>query len=377
MRMQMTGRAMRHPAFALLAMLFVVAKAFAGSHATFLDPLDTPAAKIRGAVDLQRQSLIAVAQAGNRTVAVGLRGAIVISDDGGASWRSASVPVQSDLLAVHFITPEKGWVAGHEGVILSSDDGGETWVKRFDGRLAEKTLVDHYQRRIQAGETHLQAHLAQVKLNTQAGPSLPWLDIWFEDSRVGYAVGSFGMIVRTEDGGKTWLPWLDHVDNPDYLNLNAIGRVGGNLYIAGERGAVFRLDPGSRHFAMLSTGYLGSFFGLSGNSGFLIVYGLRGSAFRSVDGGRTWSKVDMPLSNALTGSAFAEDGKALVLVSEAGAAVVSRDQGKTFQALKVPRPMQFTAVAVAGGSHLLLTGNRGVVRQELPSNDDSTMEKPR
>src|SRR5262245_27135909 len=53
--------------------------------------------------------LNAVALAGPRLVAAGLRGNILFSDDQGATWQQASVPSSSDLTALYFVSPEQGW----------------------------------------------------------------------------------------------------------------------------------------------------------------------------------------------------------------------------------------------------------------------------
>ncbi len=92
--------------------------------AAFVDPLDTPAVPSALAA---RSLLLGVARAGNRLVAVGQRGHIVYSTDGGASWKQASVPVSSDLTAVFFVDDKQGWVVGHDGVVLHTVDSGDTW----------------------------------------------------------------------------------------------------------------------------------------------------------------------------------------------------------------------------------------------------------
>ncbi|MBI3367277.1 MAG: glycosyl hydrolase, partial [Burkholderiales bacterium] len=91
--------------------------------------LDTPAVPSAKAL---MAATLAVARAGQRLVAVGERGTVLLSDDGGASWRQAPVPVQVTLTSVRFIDPRTGWAAGHGGVILRSDDGGQSWTKQLD-----------------------------------------------------------------------------------------------------------------------------------------------------------------------------------------------------------------------------------------------------
>jgi len=102
----------------------------------FQDVLDTPAEKSPLAPNTLYNSVVL---AGKRLVSVGQRGHIVYSDDDGKSWVQATVPVSSDLVAVHFATPQKGWAVGHDGVVLQSADGGATWNKQFDGRTAAQS----------------------------------------------------------------------------------------------------------------------------------------------------------------------------------------------------------------------------------------------
>jgi len=58
---------------------------------------------------------------------------VILSDDDGATWHQAKVPVSVTLTAVSFGTPAKGWAVGHSGIVLHTEDGGETWVKQLDG----------------------------------------------------------------------------------------------------------------------------------------------------------------------------------------------------------------------------------------------------
>ncbi len=116
---------------ALVAVLLALMVApWSASHAAKFDVLELPAV----ASEMASKSLIfAIRKFGDRYFAVGQRGHILFSDDGGDSWTQAKVPVRSSLLDIYFATPELGWAVGHEGVILHSADGGESWVKQYDG----------------------------------------------------------------------------------------------------------------------------------------------------------------------------------------------------------------------------------------------------
>lgn len=320
---------------------------------TFRDPLDTPA-EMR--TNPAKRPLMAVAVAGERVVAVGPRGLVVVSDDQGKTWTQAKVPVQSDLLAVHFPTPKLGWAVGHEGVVLHSADGGATWIKQLDGRSAPDTFRAHYAKIPPSPE--VQAAAAQLDLNYRAGPALPWLDVWFEDANIGYAVGSFGMLMATRDGGKTWEPWLERVDNGEYLNLNAIRSVGGDLYIVGERGRIYRFDRSAGRFAAIETGYNGSFFGIAGEGRALIAFGLRGVVYGSDDRGDTWRA--LRVSSEQTIAAGTAVNGAFVLGNVAGQLLRGDWSAQAPVLANLDQPMRMTGMASLANGSLVLTGLEGV-----------------
>jgi photosystem II stability/assembly factor-like uncharacterized protein len=352
---------------AVLLSILVYAQA---GNKVFEDPLDVPAVQQFGFRGLTSQPLMAIANTGTRVVAVGLRGLIIFSDDKGQSWHQARVPVQTDLVAVQFVNRDQGWATGHDAVILHTEDGGQTWTKQFDNRVAAVTFPEYYKKRIALGDTSAASFLKEVQLNTQGDTSLPLLSVYFSDPLKGIAVGSFGMIVATEDGGKHWLPWLDHIENKDFLNLNVIRKIGNDLVIAGEQGGVYRYDEKHRLFIAVSAPYKGSFFDVTGTDGFMVAAGLRGTVYRSIDRGATWQHVDTPVKDSFTAAAII-DGMT-VLGSSAGSLLVSRDQGMTFQVQPVSHPMLFTAIDALGHRSLVLAGLQGIDVEQMGTERTAT-----
>jgi photosystem II stability/assembly factor-like uncharacterized protein len=324
------------------------------------DPLDAPAAPTRLAASTQ---LSGVTQAGNRLVAVGIRGLIVTSDDGGATWSQRPAPVSSDLLAVHFPTPALGWAVGHDGVVLHSADGGVSWVKQFDGRQAAQQLTAHFKRLADGGDKVAARLLEDTRLNYENGPEQALLDVWFEDAQHGFVCGSFGTLFATSDGGKTWQSWVEKVEADNALHLNAIRGVGDDIYIASEKGIVFRLDRARQRFVRTDTGYAGSFFTLAGNGGIVLAGGLRGTAYRSADRGKTWQKLDTGTNASITGAAARHDR--LMLVSQNGSLLVSDDAGASFRRLRVPRPSVLSGIVQSAPGKAVVVGANGVQQVAL------------
>jgi len=276
-----------------------------------VDLMDVPSRKLEKAT---RAIVSGVASQGERTVAVGPRGLILLSEDGGGSWRQVISPVATDLATVRFSGPNVVWAVGHDAVALRSADGGATWERMLDGRSVLKLLR----------ESAKGSELSEAEIERTMGQSAtadtwpaPLLDIRFAaDGLSGFAVGGFGLILRTTDGGKAWLPWQDQTENDQRFHLYALTGNDGAVFVAGEQGLVMRLDAESKRFVRVDTPYKGSFFGIDQLGSRLMVYGLRGNAFVSDDVGQRWKKIETGVDANLVGAVT--HGDSVFLVSQKG-----------------------------------------------------------
>jgi photosystem II stability/assembly factor-like uncharacterized protein len=342
-------------------MAMAVMQTTSAQAANFTDVLDTPAL----ISPLATKSLMqAVTLAGNRIIAVGQRGHIVISSDGGATWKQSPVPVSSDLTAVYFVDDKQGWAVGHDGVILHSGDGGEKWEVQLNGLNANDLLVAAMERKVAAEPSSDDAKklLAEAQRYKEQGADKPFLDVWFADALNGYVVGAYNMIFKTADGGKSWQPWFDHTENPKFFNFYAIRPAAGALYITGEGGLVLKLDQASQRFKAVSPQYNGSLFGVTEAKGAVLVYGLRGNVFRSEDGAH-WTKVDAGLPATVVSATRTPTGTT-ILADVGGRLAASTDGAQTFTRMTLKNPMPLTAIADLGEGRLALTGPRGVAVSE-------------
>jgi photosystem II stability/assembly factor-like uncharacterized protein len=325
--------------------LAVAGIAVASAALPFADPIDTPAVVSGRASSVP---MAAVDRAGTRFVAVGLRGTVLLSDDRGRHWRQARVPVSSDLVAVQFVSEQEGWACGHDGVVLHTVDGGQTWQKQLDGRRLQALLRAAYAPRVAGGDTAAQHVLAEIERDYESGTQQPLLALWFSDARHGLAVGSFGIAIETQDGGATWTSAMDRFDNPELLHLFAIAASGDQVFVSSEKGTVFRLDPATRRFAAMRTGYQGSLFGLVAERDAVIAFGLRGQAYRSADRAGSWRKLSTGVETGLNGGTLTATQRILI-ASQGGQLLASDDQGQSFHVVPGAVPAPFAGVVAADG----------------------------
>ena len=314
-------------------------------------------------VRAEKAVLMDIVRSGDRLVAVGEQGIVLLSDDSGRQWRQAKVPVSVALTRVVFPSPELGWAVGHSGVILHSDDHGDTWTRQLDGNQTAELERNGAQAE-DDGSEQAKRRLHNADFLIKDGPDKPFLDVLFVDASHGWAVGAYGLIVATEDGGRTWRSLMGKTDNPKGLHFYRIAAQGEHLFIVGEQGLILRSDDQGQSFAQVATPYKGSLFGMSnGVPGTVLTYGLRGHAFRSDDAGVDWTPVSLDQNTTLTADARLRDGSVL-LADETGRVLRSTDGARSFTPLKVSAQGYVAGLVEAADGALVIAGVRGVSRIE-------------
>lgn len=330
--------------------------------------------------------LLDIDTAGPRLVVAGERGHILFSDDNGTSWTQGTVPTSQMLTAVHFVDDRYGWAVGHDGLILASDDAGSSWRIQRDGLAAQHQLNlelrEQALHQIEVIESELQQTAEQVEGRAEAELALedarmdledanlaleedvftsPLMDIWFQDRDHGWAIGAFGTILATNDGGRHWSSIAQRIDNPDEFHLNSVTGDGhGRVFIAGEGGVLFRSDNGGKSWKSLPHFYDGSWFGLLYHPGemTLLVFGLQGTLYRSIDFGETWSMVPNDIHITLSGGTVSDSGN-IIIAGGVGTVLKSTDAGASFRATAIPDRLSLSGAQEHSGQ-ILLVGQGGI-----------------
>jgi photosystem II stability/assembly factor-like uncharacterized protein len=244
--------------------------------------------------------------------AVGPRGAVIASIDGGETWSKQNSGVTPDLHSVYFIDKLTGWIVGDYGVIRATADGGHTWGPQHSG-------------------TH--AHLQSV---------------YFVSSTTGWAVGNSGMIVATVNGGQTWTR-QDSGNDVRLLSVyfadSTTGWAAGNAEGKGE-GVVLATDDGGRRWRKVAAG-LDSFTSVhfvDRRTGWAACFG---GLLKTTDGGHTWIKQEIPgeflpwyfgvyFANPNTGWILSGSRKGVV----GGKLLATSDGGRTWMSEDTDSPLR-------------------------------------
>lgn len=251
-------------------------------------------------------------------------------------------------------------------VLLSDDDGGSFRQARSVPIASTLTSVSFVDAQLGWAVGHWGAVLhtrdggeTWTLQRSDLTRDQPLLALQMLDARRGVAVGLWSIILVTVDGGASWtevappaVPGLRKAD----LNLYSLfSGAQGALYATAEQGRVLHSNDGGQRWQVLDTGYRGSLWaGIALADGALLVGGLRGTLLRSTDQGATWQPTALPAKSSITGLALGPDGRLLASALD-GVLFESRD-GQAFQSRQAPeRPAYSALIFDAAGRPLLMS----------------------
>jgi photosystem II stability/assembly factor-like uncharacterized protein len=361
------ARKLKHRGAALFLLAALAAGAALTSHAAGVLPaLERPALTVARPAQCL---VLAVVRAGNRLVAAGERGLIMLSDDSGQTWKQARVPVSVTLNALRFRNEREGWAVGNMGVVLHTLDGGATWERVLDGRAAAALALQSAQAARDAAKTDpgdlehpLNLALENARRLVDEGADKPLLDLALASDGGLYAVGAYGLAFASTDGGRHWQARMEGLPNPEGFTLNGLVERQQEQFLFGEQGLLLHAAGPGQPFKAETLPSATSLFGaVQLREGPLLLLGLRGKVFRSAAPGAAWVEIQTPVDASLFTGLQLADGTVL-LVGAAGQLLSSRDQGQTFTAQPMKTRFPFTGAALAPDGAVVLAGTRGVLR---------------
>jgi photosystem II stability/assembly factor-like uncharacterized protein len=244
-----------------------------------------------------------------------------------------AIPV-NNLTRAYFVTGaaagSRVLAGGEQGLIIYSDDAGQSW------------------------------HQAQVPVSGTI------TDIAFATPQIGWATGALGVILKTTDGGKSWVKQLDGLGEIALMNTAT------QAYVAAQPPGSAAADHATHRAQILSgQGPDKPFLSLLPvNENEVFAFGTYRFAEHTTDGGKSWTdwsaNIGDPKSENIYGAAAI--GGAYYLVSENGNIFRSTDGGKTFPLLtqvNQANPATLFGIMDTGAGGILAYGVAGEVYLSL------------
>lgn len=197
-------------------------------------------------------------------------------------------------------------------------ENGEAWAVGYDGADPKRMF-------------HSKDGGSSWKIVTHPYAAFTLNAVDFVDNLHGWAVGGYGTVLRTSDGGNTWVK----LKRPTDWELSVVQFVDKQVgYVASrtEWGCeIWRTTNGgdSWRLSYKASDY-GQVFGMAMLDEQIAVAAMNDtSLIRTENGGRTWQSIDSPMKGAAS-LVFTSDGTGW-LVGRRGSFYYSIDKGKTWQ----------------------------------------------
>lgn len=362
----------------------VIAALYGAPNSAFADTItdyeviNAPAMK---AAKAPRTVLTEITQTEKYTVAVGDYGVVLFREPGQSEWQQAEVPTSVLFSAVDFADEDHGWAVGHHGVIAATNDGGQSWQVQLNGFEFIALQQQHFQKVVDDLTAELDSldgtdpdaedelafaldnasFLLEMALAADAeGPTKPFLDVRVVNQNLIFAVGAYGTLVRSRDGGASWEILDDRIENPDGYHLNALSSDEQYVYVAGEAGQIFRSADLGDSWELLDSPYSGSFLASHEDSkSRLWVVGLRGNIFVSDDQGDSFAQIKLPDNVNINSVVDAPNG-GVYLVGNAGV-IGWVDAAGNIKQMTHSSGAALTDLVAHDDGRLTVVGQRGVL----------------
>ncbi len=240
---------------------------------------------------------------------------ILKTTDGGASWNSQTTSTNSGLQSVYFIDTQTGWAVGGSKIIKTTN-GGTTWTEQSSGtsNSLESIRFINSQEGWAVGSSSY-GELGTIIKTTNGGAT--WIkqnsgtshssnaylnDVYFVNSNTGWAVGNYGMVLKTTDGGNNWtnlsFVTIDNLYSIFFLDAN-------NGWAGGKWGTLLKTADRGINWTLVSApyGYQNTdIYFADSKTGWVCQAG--GTIMKTSDGGLNWSKISTATTRTFLGLCF-------------------------------------------------------------------------
>ena len=317
---------------------------------------------------------------GKRLWAVGSKGTILESDDGGEHWNARNGGRKNSLSSIFGTSDGKRlWAVGSSTDILESLDGGEHWSTVHTSSLWSPLYNDTTNplSPLYNGTTNSWSQRYNDTTNPWSQGYNPYMGLRkilysifvSSDGKRLWTVGvekdlflAKSTILKSDDGGEHW-SWCSN-DSTESLFWIFGTSDDKRLWAVGEKGTILESDDGGEHWSSRNSGTqeaLISIFG-TGNGKRLWAVGEKGTILESDDGGEHWNARNSGSTNVLSSIFGTSDGKRLWAVGQMGTILESDDGGGHWSSRNSGTKNQLLSIFGTGdGKRLWAVGEKGTI----------------
>lgn len=279
-----------------------------------------------------------------------------------SDWQLDKLESDFNLNSILFLDDYYGFIAGDSGSFFRTSDGGVTWKKLVTGIKSNFNSLNSVDDKLFiVGSNGFIGYINKYSnkiRSISSNTSETLFRIHFINYNYGIAVGSKGIILKTNDGGLTWLK----IQSPVSQNLFSISFSDSKSGVSvGWKGSVLKTDNGGDSWQKIDLNtrvYLKDVFFVNEFLGF--ISGGEGKLFRTEDGGNNWEEVDINTNAGLYKINFTNNEEGIIL-SNNGEVFITFDAGKSWNKKYIGQPIVLNDVKKLKSGNFILTGNNGSV----------------
>ncbi|TAE23097.1 MAG: T9SS C-terminal target domain-containing protein [Candidatus Kapaibacterium sp.] len=288
-------------------------------------------------------------------------------------WTSQASPTREQLRGVSFVDERTGWAVGNKGTILATQNGGQSWTSQ--GRVLESNFLDVFFLNPRIGfatgadgliATTLNGgtswEIARLYRSRADGLFFHFSTVFFADSLRGWLAADSGAVLTTRDGGNQWTLQNTGVRS----EVSSLYFINANVGWASAGGTILRTSNGGQtwvsqvsysnasfnwiHFTDSTNGWA------AGNSGVLVA---------TNDGGRTWRQQQTNTAQGLAMVKFVNPRTGWVLGAN-GTILSTTDAGATWQSQASPVSTDILAASFTDSTRGWAVGSNGAILSYAP-----------
>jgi len=297
------------------------------------------------------------------------------------------------LHAVFFLSPNHGWAVGSRGTVLSTNDGGKSWQAK--AQPTEDTIRDIYfnddlngllvcERNIYDLQSNDESRSYLMKTNDGgehwkrvnmrgAGFDARLMRAIFTNSGRGWAFGEGGALYTTHDSGVNWIklqaPTRYLLLGGAFVDENSGWLVGAGTTIlqTSDGGETWHRSqtPDTAHVRFNATSFVDARLGWAVGSG--------GNIYRTTNGGRSWHSQNSGVPVDLLDVKFLDPAEGWAVGNE-GTVLHTSDGGSHWMSERSPTPHPLERIFFTDRSHGWAVGFGGTI---ISYNSSGRVEAPR